>query len=375
MARVRGTFNIEANYDSSVKKPFDARMLVPSYIDLTTKDNWYLWDPKTAALTTKFIAYNGMLVVVADKTDIEHSGLYLLMDYNAKKNPDVTKIENWIKIGDADLTVVEERLDALEALPKGVTIEQVEAQVDALRTEIAALDYLTESDLEGYATTDVVSGGFADIRSYIDEQLANRITEESLASKLADYVTSDAFEFYKVEIEDFKKYVEEELASKASATDLADINSQIADVISSLDDKLEQSDLNAYYTKDEIDGKAFATQSYVDDKVAEAVSGGQIDLSGYVKTERLNEVHAGIMTEIGSVNATVGEVDDKVDVLAGEVDKDIANLQGFVQNSVAEVAASVGELGSNIDDVAGRVKELEELQIVLIHGGSAPVAE
>jgi hypothetical protein len=201
MARVRGTFNIEANYDSSVKKPFDARMLVPSYIDLTTKDNWYLWDPETATLTTKFIAYNGMLVVVADKTDIEHSGLYLLMDYNAGKNPDVTKETNWIKIGDADLTVVEERLTALEALPKGVTIEQVEAQVEALRTEIAALGYLTESDLEGYATTDVVSGGFADTRSYIDEQLANRITEESLAGKLADYVTSDAFEFYKVEID------------------------------------------------------------------------------------------------------------------------------------------------------------------------------
>lgn len=375
MARLRGTFNIAANYDSSVKRPFDARMLVPTYDDLINSENWYLKDVETQTLTTTLIAYNGMIVVVADKTDMEHSGLYILMDYNAKKNPDVTKIENWIKIGDADLTVVEERLDALEALPKGVTIEQVEAQVDALRTEIAALDYLTESDLEGYATTDVVSGGFADIRSYIDEQLANRITEESLASKLADYVTSDAFEFYKVEIEDFKKSVEEELASKASATDLADINSQIADVISSLDGKLDQSDLNGYYTKEEIDGKAFATQSYVDDKVAEAVSGGQIDLSGYVKTERLNEVQSGIMSEIGSVNATVAEVDDKVDDLAGEVDKDIANLQGFVQNSVAEVAASVGELGSNIDDVAGRVKELEELQIVLIHGGSAPVAE
>jgi 8-oxo-dGTP pyrophosphatase MutT (NUDIX family) len=42
---------------------------------------------------------------------------------------------------------------------------------------------------------------------------------------------------------------------------------------------------------------------------------------------------------------------------------------------VVEVAASVGELGSNIDDVAGRVKELEEVEIWRILGGSAPLEE
>ncbi len=373
--RIPGTFIDGNNYEVTVSRPYDARMLVPTYADLIIKDNWRATNPDTGELTNAIIAYNGMIVVVADKTDMENSGLYILMDYNAKKTPDVTIETNWIKIGDADLTLVEERLTALESLPKGVTLEQVEAQLAIVREEIAALDYLTESDLAGYATTDIVSAGFADVRSYVDEQLANCITEESLASKLVDYVTSDAFEFYKVEIESFKKSIEEELASKASATDLADINSQIAEVISSLDDKLEQSDLNAYYTRDEIDGKAFATQSYVDDKVAEAVSGGQIDLSGYVKTERLNEVQASIMTEIGSVNATVGEVDGKVDDLATAVDTDIKNLQGFVQDSVAGVAASVGELGSNIDAVAGRVKELEEVEIWRILGGSAPLEE
>lgn len=373
--RIPGTFIDGNNYEVTVSRPYDARMLVPTYEDLIIKDNWRATNPDTGELTNAIIAYNGMIVVVADKTDMENSGLYILMDYNAKKTPDVTIKTNWIKIGDADLTLVEERLTALESLPKGVTLEQVEAQLAIVREEIAALDYLTESDLDGYATTDIVSAGFADVRSYIDEQLANRITEESLASKLADYVTSDAFEFYKVEIEDFKKSIEEELASKASATDLADINSQIADVISSLDDKLEQSDLNGYYTKEEIDGKAFATRSYVDDKVAEAVSGGQIDLKGYVKTEQLFEVQAGIMTEIGSVNASVGEVDGKVDDLSAAVDADIKNLQGFVQDSVAGVAASVGELGSNIDEVAGRVKELEEVEIWRILGGSAPLEE
>jgi uncharacterized protein YoxC len=81
------------------------------------------------------------------------------------------------------------------------------------------------------------------------------------------------------------------------------------------------------------------------------------------------------MSEIGFVNATVAEVDDKVDELADDVDADIKNLQGFVQDSVAGVAASVGELGSNIDDIAGRVEALEEVEIWRILGGSAPLEE
>lgn len=98
MARARGTFNIYSNYDVSVKKPFDARMLVSTYADLTTKSNWYLFDAETNTLTTTFIAYNGMIVAVADKNDLVNSGLYMLFDPASTKNPNVENELNWHKI-------------------------------------------------------------------------------------------------------------------------------------------------------------------------------------------------------------------------------------------------------------------------------------
>ena len=49
MARIPGTFNISSNYDVTVKKPFDARMLVPTYADLTIKSNWQVVETSSTA--------------------------------------------------------------------------------------------------------------------------------------------------------------------------------------------------------------------------------------------------------------------------------------------------------------------------------------
>lgn len=132
MARVPGTFTISSNYDVSVKKPFDARMLVPTYADLTLKSNWQIVETTSSGTTkTSFIAYNGMLVAVADKTDVANSGLYMLFDTDGGKNPDVEDINSWLKIGETsdisdfvarlsnietELGNIDERLTALENL-------------------------------------------------------------------------------------------------------------------------------------------------------------------------------------------------------------------------------------------------------------------
>ena len=131
MARTPGTFNIYSNYDVGVKKPFDARMLVPTYADLTIKSNWQIVETDDAGATkTTFIAYNGMLVAVADKNDVANSGLYMLFDIGSGKNPNVEEPNNWIKIGEtsdisdlvtrvasieSELKSFDERLDTLEA--------------------------------------------------------------------------------------------------------------------------------------------------------------------------------------------------------------------------------------------------------------------
>ena len=127
MARVRGSFNIDSNYDIVAKRPFDARMLVPTYADLTIKDNWLALDAN-GDHTTTLVAYNGMLVAVADKNDIESSGLYMLLDINAKKTPNVELEENWIKIGEtSDIASFAERLSSIEE-----EIDSITARLDAL---------------------------------------------------------------------------------------------------------------------------------------------------------------------------------------------------------------------------------------------------
>ena len=125
MARVVGELIRNTNYEVTIKKPLDARSLVKSYADLTLESNWLNSSGKS-------VAYNGMLVAVANTSDTSKNGLYFLFDINCTsslKSPNVTLESNWIKIGetsevgdfaerlskiDAELTDLENRLTALE---------------------------------------------------------------------------------------------------------------------------------------------------------------------------------------------------------------------------------------------------------------------
>jgi hypothetical protein len=125
MARVIGVVSRNTNYEVTVKKPLDARSLVKTYEDLLLESNW-LND------AGKSIAYNGMLVAVANTSDISKNGLYFLFDINCTsslKSPDVTLESNWLKIGetseigdfadrlskiDSELEDIKDRLEALE---------------------------------------------------------------------------------------------------------------------------------------------------------------------------------------------------------------------------------------------------------------------
>ena len=90
MARVKGMFLRNTNYEVTVKKPLDARALVKTYDDLLLDTNWLD--------NGKSIAYNGMLVAVANTSDTSKNGLYFLFDINCTsflKSPDITKDEHW----------------------------------------------------------------------------------------------------------------------------------------------------------------------------------------------------------------------------------------------------------------------------------------
>lgn len=125
MARVIGSTNRNINYEVTIKKPLDARSLVKTYEDLLLESNW--------TKDGKSIAYNGMLVAVANTSDTSKNGLYFLFDINCTtslKSPNVALESNWLKIGetsevsdlleritkiDSELSDINDRLDALEA--------------------------------------------------------------------------------------------------------------------------------------------------------------------------------------------------------------------------------------------------------------------
>ena len=126
MARVIGGVNNSTNYEVLVKKPFDARSLVPTYADLTDPSNWV-----KSGTTNQWIIYNGMLVAVADVTNTKYNGLYMFFDptyLGALSTPHPDVEENWLKIGEtSDISEFVQRLTTLES-----ALESFNTRIEAL---------------------------------------------------------------------------------------------------------------------------------------------------------------------------------------------------------------------------------------------------
>lgn len=140
MARVIGAVSRNTNYEVTIKKPLDARSLVKAYDDLLLERNWL-------NASGNSIAYNGMLVAVANTTDTSKNGLYFLFDEKcttALKSPDVTLESNWLKIGETS-----EVGDFVERL---TTINNELADVKNRLTELEAERTHTYSYRNGFPT-------------------------------------------------------------------------------------------------------------------------------------------------------------------------------------------------------------------------------
>lgn len=157
--RVPGAISAASNFEMLVRKPFDARQVVPSFAALTSAANWTnASDAKTNP--GKINAYNGLIVAVIDTSDLDHNGIYYLFDpecTSAIKSPDVTNSDNWHKV--ANLSEVTSNSGSIDETAVNALID---ARIDALKAEIAQAGYLTEADLEGYATETFVTNKIAE---------------------------------------------------------------------------------------------------------------------------------------------------------------------------------------------------------------------
>ena len=200
--RTIGAIVTTSNYEASFRKPFDARMLVPSYAALTVIDNW--------KANEEVNAFNGMLVAVADETDSTNTGIYYLFDptctnaASADSIPNVEDINNWHKIAElTEVNTLSERLTEVEGALSEAGLSEAEVtalintQIESLRTEVANSGFLTADALTGYATEAWVENkGFAvaaDIPSKLSdlENDAGFLTAEDVppATDLTDYYT------------------------------------------------------------------------------------------------------------------------------------------------------------------------------------------
>lgn len=86
MGREKGTLNISANFEPQIAAPFDSRIVVDTYTDLTAEDTFISTDGNN-------YAYVGMIVSVVADADSNNNGVYLL------KALPTTSAENWAGVG------------------------------------------------------------------------------------------------------------------------------------------------------------------------------------------------------------------------------------------------------------------------------------
>ena len=355
MARVIGAFDKSSNYEVSIRKPIDARMLVPSYADLTNSSNWLNKDNKSTA-------YNGMLVAVANASDLEHSGVYYFFDtsYSALKGGDVTLESNWHKIAEiSDLDSLSERIAAIEGIEAGVTDEELSAAVDALRQEILSKGYITDVSNKADIThthsisdiTDYEAPDLSDYYKKTETYSATEIDAKLVALDFDSYAKATELTDIRNDIDSNTTRIDELSNSLTSVSNVVDSNtkeidaideriselSSRVDAIPDVEQFVDTTELNntleEYVTDEELASKSYATESFVTTKIAEAkLENSDIDLSGYyTKTEAEDKF---IDT-------------DELDVRVQEIENAIPDVSGFTTMEMVEAKGYITEIPEN----------------------------
>lgn len=350
MARVVGSFNKDTNYEVSIRKPIDARIVVPSYADLTTESNWLNEAGKS-------IVYNGLIVAVVDTTDIEHSGVYYFYDvsFSALKGGTVTNIDNWIKLCTLDeLNSLKTRVETLEGL-NGVTQEQLTTAIEALRTEIAEAGYLTADSLNGYATETFVRDEISKLS--IPEDTSSRVSDlesglASLTSTVAGHSTDIKNITHKVDLQD-TTIANLQSSISTNESNIGAVESKVSDLEGVVDNKANKVDVEAQVallaTKEVVDAKA--DTEYVNTELAKKADtealADKADVSAVTTLEtKVDETVTRIDTDLAT-RATTDYVNTQ---LAGKVDN--ATLANYATTQIVEdLETQIGNANSKLQDV------------------------
>ena len=178
MSRIHGLNSISENYEVKLRRPLDARMLVPTKADLINPASWTAY------------TYNGMIVAVGADSEAFNNGIYILKDRKLISSSDYS---GWSKVAElTDLNSLKIQVADLEEIVNGldsrITQEQLNKAITDLKDEITSSGYLTQSDLENY----VIKSELEEVKEAIPsiEGLAQTTYVDEEINKLKDLIPS-----------------------------------------------------------------------------------------------------------------------------------------------------------------------------------------
>lgn len=389
MARVKGNV-ISATYDVGLRRPIDAKMLVTAKKDLIDPA---VWTPQNMSSQ---MCYNGMITAVAN------DGVYYLVDRTAITAENFAEYQSAVSAGSdvtpyfsmwsrlcelSEVSSLRDRITALEEnmdepVDTGISEEELNASIDALRTEISNANYATVEELGSYATDEELSSALSEAKTYIDESLNDYVDAEMFSSEISKLITDE-------ELADAIAAIPEtDLTDYAKMSDLPDVSGKLdvdtyeaekVNFLTSIPEEYvtstelaaegflkEHQDLSGYALKTEIPStEGFATvddvnaqmstkansattlggygitdaytRSEVDQKLTELASGGSINLEGYVSEDEWNSriVDFATTTDVDNISAQISGVQSSITTKADT---------SYVNDQLAATNASVASI-------------------------------
>lgn len=288
------------------------------------------------------------------------------------------------------------RIDVLETTVSGIVsvggqanvIEgvAVKTAVDGSYTPLTITEKVAQLDLSAYAKTANVNNTLAGYvtSDALTEAIKDFVTDGELATKLAEYVTLEA---YNTKVQALEKADQDldaavkAIYKKEGETESGVLIEKLTAAANNVDGKLE-----SYYTKTEIDGKVQTINGAINGKVAQAdydvkvkaLEDEDVRIAGLVATEkgRAEGVEAGLQQSINNVDAKFANY-ETAEVAQGKYETK-ANAESTylkkadaqttyetiaeadkVRNRVTAVEAAINGTGEGEAHVPGLVEKVE----------------
>ena len=313
MALTDGIALLSSQYAYDGAGPFDAKMLVTTFAELTTEATWKNSNGDN-------LAYNGMIVAVwrERNENAYKNGIYFLHDGTTKRNPDVTNEANWHKI-DANV-------DVSEILNKIGDVADNTTLVDMISNALqAAKDYANgivgEVAADLVESTQSINNTIADLTNKfatVETTIANNT--ESIADLLnnvnnyaADMATliGDDRNAETGEVKSIRTIAAEELNSLIEAADPAG-----GKTIENIRKLVEYVDENAgeIATLIDISSSTANKLNGIDTTVAEAIAKAKEEVIAEVADSVTVTVGVATTETVGGIKSSTDDIENAVSV-------------------------------------------------------------